>query len=140
MLQRDHRAGLRALAVTAIALLGLPGGCGEVALPPSDHVPPAQARRVAAGDPQAGRKVIAATGCGLCHVIPGIPGAHGVVGPPLAGFAQRQLLGGIVPNEPSTLVTWIRDAPSLAPQTGMPRLPLSQQEAASVAAFLYTLR
>ena len=92
------------------------------------------------GNPDAGRVAIASVGCGVCHLIPGIPGATGIVGPSLRDFAGRTLIGGTHVNEPSVLVAWVRDAPELSPDTGMPRMPLSQQEARDVAAYLYTLR
>jgi cytochrome c1 len=88
----------------------------------------------------AGRTVVATLDCGVCHDIPGIVGADGIVGPPLAGFGRRTLIAGLLPNEPDLLAQWVRDAPSLVPNTGMPDLPISDAEAANVAAFLYTLR
>jgi mono/diheme cytochrome c family protein len=94
----------------------------------------------AVGDPAAGSAVIARIECGVCHTIPGIPGARGIVAPPLDGFARRSLIGGVVANEPNNLVRWVRDAPSLAPDTAMPALPLDELEARDVAAYLYTLR
>jgi cytochrome c1 len=100
---------------------------------------PAQ-QRVIGGDEKAGRDVIVAVACGICHVIPGIPGANGIVGPSLDGFASRQLIGGVVPNQPGVLVQWVKDAPSIAPSTGMPELPLTEAQARDVAAYLFTLR
>ena len=94
----------------------------------------------ASGDPAHGREVIAAVECGACHTIPGVRGANGIVGPPLAGFGERALIAGIFPNEPGVLAKWVRDAPSLVPNTGMPDLPISEADSADVAAFLYTLR
>jgi cytochrome c len=98
------------------------------------------AHRVIDGDPLAGRQAIMDVACGVCHVIPGIPGAHGVVGPSLDKFANRSLIGGVAPNRPAVLTRWIRDAPSISPQTGMPELPVDSQEAMDIAAYLYTLR
>jgi len=92
-----------------------------------------------AGDPAAGARVIARVKCGVCHEIPGIPGAHGVVGPPLTGFARRSYIAGVLPNDPTRLVPWILDAPSLVPETLMPAQPLARREAQDAAAFLYTL-
>lgn len=92
------------------------------------------------GDPEAGARVIARVECGVCHQIPGVPGARGVAGPPLAGFAHRSNIAGVAPNRASVLVRWIRDAPSIAPDTLMPPLPVSESEARDVAAYLYTLR
>jgi mono/diheme cytochrome c family protein len=91
------------------------------------------------GDAANGRRVIGRLGCGACHVIPGVGGARGRVGPSLAGFARRGYIAGGLPNRPTLLVRWIRDAPSLAPRTAMPAFPLTELEARDVAAFLYGL-
>lgn len=113
------------------------GGSAQKASQPLDEL---RITRVAGGEPERGRRTIAAYECGVCHVIPGIQGAHGVVGPPLTDFGKRQFIGGVVPNEPTLLVRWVQDAPSIAPHTGMPDLGLSDDEARDVAAYLYTLR
>jgi mono/diheme cytochrome c family protein len=98
-------------------------------------------------DPQAqqGVKVILARGCGSCHTIPNIPGASGTIGPNLGGampVGQRKLIaGGAVPNNsPDDLAKWILDPPSLKPNTAMPKLGLSPDEAAAAAAYLYSLK
>lgn len=104
----------------------------------SEPLPPQH--RVAGGDPLRGRALIAATGCGACHEIPGVAGARGTVGPPLDGFARRKLVAGVAPNRPSVLIEWVRAAPDIAPETAMPHLPLSDDQARDVAAYLYTLR
>jgi mono/diheme cytochrome c family protein len=92
------------------------------------------------GDPEVGAEVIAQVACGVCHTIPGIPGADGIVGPSLEGFAARTTIGGVAPNQPSVLIRWIREAPSIAPDTLMPPMPVDDGEARDVAAYLYTLR
>jgi cytochrome c551/c552 len=96
--------------------------------------------RVAGGMADRGRSIIAQTGCGACHTIPGVSGARGTVGPSLERFARRNLIGGVAPNRPAVLIQWVRAAPTIAPQTGMPRLPLEDGAARDVAAYLYTLR
>jgi mono/diheme cytochrome c family protein len=95
---------------------------------------------IADGDAGRGKAAIVRVGCIACHEIPGVRGRSGRVGPPLAGFAERAMIAGTVPNRADMLVTFVRNAPSLVPQTGMPPLPLDAQEARDVAAFLYTLR
>lgn len=95
--------------------------------------------RVRGGDPAVGRELIRRVGCGACHDIPGVGGPKGRVGPPLDGFAARSLIAGRVPNRPGELILWVRNAPALDPQTGMPPMPLDAQEARHVAAYLYTL-
>ena len=79
-------------------------------------------------------------GCGVCHDIPGIRGADGIVGPPLGGFAVRPFIAGKIPNTPDMLVSWLDDPPALDPETGMPDVGLDQTTARHVAAFLATLR
>ena len=77
--------------------------------------------------------------CAACHQIPGIDWPKGRMGGSLAGFSERPLIAGRLPNQPDTLVRWLRNAPSLSPGAGMPPQNLSQAEARDVAAFLYTL-
>jgi mono/diheme cytochrome c family protein len=98
------------------------------------------ALRIPDGDADLGRALIAVHECGVCHQVPGVRGAHGVVGPSLQAFGRRQFIAGIVPNQPTILLRWLRDAPSIAPNTGMPDLRLPEEEARHVAAYLYTLR
>jgi cytochrome c len=94
--------------------------------------------RVAGGDAERGRVVLDQYQCGVCHVIPGVPAAVGRVGPALDHYAQRPYLAGKFPNEPERLVSWILDAPAMAPQTAMPAIAMSQQDARDAAAYLYT--
>jgi cytochrome c2 len=115
-------------AAAALALF-LAGGCAEETI----------ARRVE-GDPETGRALVAAYQCGVCHTIPGVRGARGVVGPPLTGFAARAYIGGRVPNTPENRVRWILDPSALAPETAMPTIGLDALEARDVAAYLETLR
>jgi len=123
--------GLR--AATWLPALVLTAACGG-----EEQVPPEA--RSALGDPQAGARVIADIGCGMCHAIPGIAGARGGVGPDLAGFGTRRYFAGSQPNEPARLLQWILDPPSLSPSTAMPRMPIAPGQARDVVAYLYTLR
>jgi cytochrome c len=95
--------------------------------------------RVVEGDPELGRRIIDEIGCGVCHVIPGIRGARGMVGPSLELFAERNVIAGIVPNTPHWLTLWIEDPPAIAPRTMMPDMGLSSAEARHVAAYLLEL-
>ncbi len=95
---------------------------------------------VAGGDPERGRAIIEASACAACHVIPGIAWPQGELGPDLHGFADQALISGRFPNRPDVLQQWVRNAPSLAPDTAMPAMPISNEEARDVAAYLYTLR
>ena len=89
-------------------------GCREEGVTPREAV--------AGGDPARGRAAVARFGCGGCHVVPGVPGAVGRVGPSLAGLAARPFVAGALPNDAETLVRWIRAPQALRPGTAMPDL------------------
>jgi cytochrome c1 len=110
----------------------LMAACGEPEIP--------REQQVSGAVPDRGRELAAAYGCGVCHIVPGVPGARGTVGPSLEAFGERNLIGGVVPNQPDRLVRWLLNPPSIAPDTGMPSMGLTTAEARDVAAFLYTLR
>lgn len=93
---------------------------------------------VPGGNADRGRANIASAGCGACHQIGGIRDAHGSVGPSLFNVANRSVIGGMLPNTPDNLTRWIEDAPSISPQTAMPNLGLSREQARDIAAYLYT--
>jgi cytochrome c len=94
---------------------------------------------VPGGDAARGSRLVAQYGCGSCHVIPGVPGAHGAVGPPLIAFAHRAYIAGTLRNEPGSLVRWIRFPQSVEPGTVMPDLGVTEPDARDIAAYLYTL-
>lgn len=98
-----------------------------------------QPRALSGADAGLGRDITERVGCGACHQIPGVTWPQGKVGPSLEGFADRALIAGRFPNQPETLARFVRDAPSLSPETGMPPMPLTEEEARHVAAYLYTL-
>jgi cytochrome c len=95
---------------------------------------------VTGGDPARGREALLAHGCGGCHVIPGVAGARGRVGPKLADLINQVYVAGQVPNTPENLVLWIQRPQHLIPGTAMPNLPVSEQEARDMAAYLYSVR
>lgn len=113
-----------------IAALSLVGACADKTAPP---------RPIVGADPSRGVAIMQEVGCGACHAIPGVDWPRGTVGGPLKGFAARPLVAGRFPNQPDTLVIWLRDAPSLSPATGMPAMPITDAQARDVAAYLYTL-
>ena len=92
------------------------------------------------GDPAAGRAALERYQCGACHVIPGVAGANGLVGPPLSEYRQRVYIAGKFPKEPALLAKWIQDAPALVPQTAMPNVGVTAADARDIAAYLYRLR
>ena len=124
--------------------------------------PPGQRQMVPTADPDNGRRVIqrrstSGSGSPSTALIVSSFTAEGMVGlvPALAimlganvGTAvtaeaaipilrDRGLIAGRLPNNPETLARFVRDAPSLVPGTPMPAMPMSEQEARDVAAYLY---
>ena len=74
-----------------------------------------------------------------CHTIPGVPGARGVVGPPLTGIADRVHLAGRLTNTAENMARWIRHPREVDPRTAMPDTGVSEQDARDISAYLYTL-
>jgi len=121
---------LAVLTVSAAAILL--AGCG-------DAVEKAAATATG-GDPYRGAAAIRRFGCGACHTIPGVSGAHGLVGPNLTGFASRMYIGGVIENTPEHSIRWIQDPKNIDEKTAMPRLGINAADATDIAAYLYTLR
>jgi cytochrome c2 len=92
-----------------------------------------------AGDADRGEAMLAQYQCGVCHVIPGIAGARGRVGPSLEAFRHRVYLAGRLPNDPATLVRFIQDPPAMIADTAMPDVGVSADQARDMAAYLYEL-
>jgi cytochrome c len=126
---------LVAAATTACAAASAPpttppSASRPVPLTPAPNVP---------GNPDSGRGLFGASGCGGCHTLYGLPGATGVAGPNLTNVTLRPTLAGeTLPMSPASLTAWLLDPAALKPGTLMPRLGLSQQEAADLTAFLYS--
>jgi putative membrane protein len=128
----EPNTGRRARRLVTAAAVGVAGGgmaCGR-----------AEATPVPGGDVERGKEVVTAMGCGSCHDIAGLRNAEGQVGPPLAGVRNRAIIGGALPNTPDNMMLWIEDPPSIAPNTAMPNLGVSPQQARDIVAYLYTLK
>ena len=99
-----------------------------------------QTNNLVGGDAKRGMTSIHKYGCGSCHTIPGIRGAHSMVGPDLSGVAGRVYIAGVLTNSPDHLVDWIRNPQAIDDKTAMPNLSVSARDARDIAAYLYTLR
>ena len=95
------------------------------------------ARAMTGGSPEHAPLLLRRYGCGGCHTIPGIPGADGQVGPPLAGLIHRVYIGGVTTNAPDRLMQWIVNPQSFSPRSAMPATGVSAAEARDIAAYLY---
>ena len=98
-----------------------------------------KAAMLTGGDPVRGKEEIRHHGCGSCHSIPGVPGAHALVGPPLDHMASRGYVAGMLPNTADNLRTWIMHPQAVKPRNAMPDVGLSEPDARDIAAYLYTL-
>ena len=92
------------------------------------------------GDARAGRRAIRRYGCYTCHTIDGVPGAQGLVGPPLNGIRERYVIGGQLPNTPENMMLWIQHPHTVNPRTVMPEMNVGEQDSRDITAYLYTLR
>jgi cytochrome c2 len=92
------------------------------------------------GHVEAGKAAIERQACGSCHIIPGIPTATGRAGPSLRGVGRRAVIGGKLSNDPANMTLWIAHPQRVSPGTGMPDLPMAEQEARDISAFLYSER
>jgi cytochrome c len=131
-----HRLPFAIAVVVTLVVVGI----GFLAVGASTASLPTSVSQMPGGDPTRGRDAIVALGCGSCHVIPGVEGARGEVGPALDGWAGRSMIAGRVPNTGGNLIQWLLSPDSVDPGTDMPNLGLSPQQAKDVAAYLYTLR
>jgi cytochrome c2 len=118
-------------SVLALAVLLLLNGCGGASK---------KTAVTTGGDAGRGVAAISRYGCSSCHTIPGIAGAHGLVGPSLAGLSSRMYIAGMLPNEPGNLVRWVKDPKSVNEKTVMPNLGVTTQDAADIGAYLYSLK
>lgn len=91
------------------------------------------------GNPERGQELIRDHGCGSCHVIPGIRGAGGRVGPSLERIARRAYIGGVSPNTPEHMIRWLKSPGSVDPLTAMPDVGVDTDDATDIAAYLYRL-
>jgi cytochrome c len=128
-----HGTAQWAAAALMLAATALVAGCHGGKQRPAYAMP-------TAGAAQQGRRVIVKYRCGSCHMIPGIPGAHGTFGPPLKMMGLRTYIAGEFPNDSENMMRWIEAPTALKPKTTMPDLGLSRQEAMNAAAYLETLR
>ncbi|MGX9425484.1 MULTISPECIES: c-type cytochrome [Bradyrhizobium] len=103
----------------------------------SQHRTERVARAMTGGDPSHAPEIMRRYGCTGCHTIPGVAGADGQVGTPLAGLRGRVYIAGVAANSPDNLVRWIVAPQAFSPRTAMPATGITEAEARDVAAYLY---
>jgi mono/diheme cytochrome c family protein len=114
---------------------------GRVRLHPQTIVAGQSSPEVPEGpeDADRGKLALSQYACITCHVIPGVPGTYTPVGPPLGRMARRAFIAGVLPNTPENMVQWLREPQRIVPQTAMPALGVTEQDARDIAAYLQTL-
>lgn len=127
--ERPARGGAPGLCLSMLLLFAL-GACQ-----PRKPYPPASN----GGNAAQGKALLVQYQCGSCHLIPDVEGARGIAAPSLAEFARRSYVAGRWPNDQATLVRWIAAPRSMDPETLMPELGVSAEDARHMAAYLYTL-
>ena len=101
---------------------------------------PPMAKVVSGGDAAQGVQAFEDYGCGACHVIAGVSGAAGAVGPSLNDLSQHAYIAGKLQNTPDNLVQWIRFPQEVDPGVDMPDLGVTEAAARDMVAYLYTLK
>ena len=91
------------------------------------------------GSSARGKELLRTFVCRTCHIIPGVLGSGGDVGPPLTRWAERQFISGRLVNMPAELTAWILNPPAIDPRTAMPALGATVSQAQDMVAYLYTL-
>ena len=94
--------------------------------------------QAAAIDPEA--KSIMTGRCAMCHVIPGVPGALGDIGPSLKGISTRATIAGKLPNTPANMAKWLTNPQTAVPGAKMPPPGLTPAQVTKIAAYLATLK
>ncbi len=91
------------------------------------------------GEAAKGREAFLGAGCVACHTIQGV--AFGVIGPNLTHVGSRKrLAAGILKNTPEDLARWLKDPPGTKPGALMPKLPLTDDQIATLVAYLGSLK
>lgn len=122
------------LAIGLAAAFLATSGCG------SNSQAEQVAEAATGGSASRGSAAIARYGCGSCHIIPGVSGASGLVGPPLSGIGNRVYVAGVLQNTPDNMIRWIENPPAVDEHTVMPNLGVTHQDAVDIAGYLYTLK
>ena len=89
---------------------------------------------------QRGQRLLTQYQCGSCHAIPGVAAARGVQGPTLEAFGKRSYIAGRIPNQADHLARWIVQPSALVPDTAMPAMGVSPDQARDMAAYLGSLK
>jgi cytochrome c oxidase subunit 2 len=94
----------------------------------------------ASAEAQHGQDVFMQSTCRTCHTIRGTE-AGSRVGPELTHVGSRRSIAAeALPNDRTSLTTWIRNAQLVKPGSRMPPNPLSETDLKAVVAYIQGLR
>jgi len=100
----------------------------------------AAARTVPAGLAADGERVFLANVCVSCHAVRGTTAAS-AIGPELTHLGGRmKLAGGVLPNDPAALRSWLDEPQRYKPGAFMPRVELAAKDLDALVAYLGALR
>jgi len=102
--------------------------------------PPDRTPTLGDADVTRGRQLVTDKGCVACHRFPDVKWPRGGLGPSLEHFGRQGLIAGRLPNQPGVLMQFVRNAPDHLPGTAMPAIPMTDQEARDVTAYLLQLK
>lgn len=92
------------------------------------------------GDADKGKQLIQQYGCTACHIVPGVKGPKGMVGPSLEHVATRTYIGGKLQNNAQNMSRWLQNPQAFDPNNAMPNLGVTPNDARDITAYLYTLK
>jgi cytochrome c oxidase subunit 2 len=130
-----------ALTVIVVAACGGSGRGGEsTEVPPTEATTSAPPATGGAADVEAAKELFRNKGCVACHVVNGVEGAVGTVGPVLDGLASREELAAGLPVTRENVAKWISDPAGMKPGTVMPDPGLSDLQVDALTDWLMTLK
>lgn len=137
MHSRSIPASLWWLLAVLVVSIGAAATGGAVLYYQARTAAETHAQAITEGDVDRGKRAMSGYGCAACHVIPGIAGAEGQVGPDLTKVSQRTTIAGSLANDPETMVRWLIHPQALRRGSGMPEQGVTERDARDIAAYLY---
>lgn len=126
----------RALLLLLLAAAALATACKPREVPQAP-----QASANSAGDPVKGKLLAAQYGCNTCHIVPGVEGPQGSLGPSLEGVGSKPTISeGTVPNQIDKVAAYLVSPATANPNSSMPAIGVTPADARDIAAYMATLK